>query len=85
MLQVDLDVPDFHIEQFIRQSCSQVGRVTSVRIHRSPCPFALIDMARREQTHELTSRFGGSVFGTCALVHLEPVTNNQFRQSPIAA
>jgi len=85
MLQVDLDVPDFHIEQFIKKSCSEVGRVTSVRIHRSPSPFALIDMARREQTHALTSRFGGSAFGTCALVHLEPVTNRQSSQLRVAA
>ena len=85
MLLVDLDVPDFHIEQFIKQSCSQVGRVTSVKFHRSPCPFALIDMARREQTHELTSRNGGSAFGTCALVHLEPMTNRQSSQSRVAA
>jgi hypothetical protein len=81
MLQVELDVPDFDIEQFIKQCCSRLGRVTSVKIHRSPCPFALIGMARREQARELTSRFGGSAFGTCALIHLEPVTNRQSRRS----
>jgi hypothetical protein len=75
MLQVDLDAPDFAIEQFVGQKCSEVGRVISVTVHRSPSPFALIDMARREQVHELTSRFGGSEFGTQAIVRLEQRMN----------
>jgi hypothetical protein len=78
MLQVDLGVPDFHIEQFIKQSCSKLGPVRLVRIHRSPAPFALIHMATDNQTHELTSRFGGSVFGTCALVHLRQTPDHAF-------
>ena len=71
MLQVDLDIPDLQIEQSIKQNCSQLGSVRLVKIHRSSTPFALIHMATGKQTHELTSRFGGSVFGTCALIHLK--------------
>ena len=71
MLQVDLDAPDFEIARAIEQNCSKIGRVRVVRIQRLPTPFALIHMATSEQTYELTSRFGGSAFGTCALVHLE--------------
>lgn len=73
MLQVDLNAPDFRIEQSIKQNCSKLGRVRLVRIHRSPTPFALIDMASAGQTDELTSRFGGSAFGTRALVHLKQI------------
>lgn len=78
MLQVDLDAPDFEIEQSIRQDCSKIGRVRVITIHRSPIPFALIHMATSEQTYELTSRFGGSAFGTCALVHLKQMRDRTF-------
>ena len=70
MLQVDLNDPDYQIAQFIKVSCLAFGRAKSVKIHRSPVPFALIEMLSREQTFELATRYGGSTFGTCALVHL---------------
>jgi hypothetical protein len=75
MLQVYLDAPDSKIGQFVAQKCCEVGRVISVTIHRSPSPFALIDMATREQVHELTSRIGGSEFGTQAVVRLKQMGN----------
>ena len=75
MLQVNLDAPDFEIEQFVAQRSAEVGRVISVTMHRSPFLLALIDMARWEQAHELASRFGGSGFDTWAIVHLEQVMN----------
>ena len=77
MLQVDLDDPDYEIAQYIKDICSPIGRVTSVKVHRSPVPFALLEMSRREQTYELAARFGGSTFGTCALIHLEQLANGQ--------
>ena len=82
ILQVDLDAPDFAIEQFVAQNCSEIGRVISVTIYRSPSPFALIDMARREQVHELISRFGGSEFGTKAIIHLEQMMNKAILTFP---
>lgn len=71
MLQVDLKEPDHEIGARITKTCSGVGRVASVKVYRSPSPFALIEMSTREQTHELVSKLGGSSFGACALVHLE--------------
>ena len=71
ILQVDLDAPDFQIEQSIKKNCSKLGLVRLVKVHRSPAPFALIHMTTGEQSKELSARFGGSAFGTCALVHLE--------------
>lgn len=71
MLQVDLDGPDHEIEKMVAENCSELGRVTSVKIHRSPSAFALVEMSKREQTYELAAKYGGSAFGTCALVHLE--------------
>lgn len=71
MLQVDLDAPDFQVERSIKKNCSKLGRVRLVKIQRSPAPFALIHMATDKQSDDLSSRFGGSTFGTCALVHLE--------------
>jgi hypothetical protein len=70
-LQVDLKNPDQQIGLVISQNCSEVGRVTSVKVYRSPSPFALIEMSTQEQTHEVASRHGGSSFGSCALIHLE--------------
>lgn len=71
MLQVDLKEPDHQIGLSITKSCAELGRVTSVKVYRSPSPFALIEMSTREQTYELVSKLGGSSFGACALVHLE--------------
>jgi hypothetical protein len=72
MLEVDLDSPDMNVERSITESCSMYGRVTSVKVHREPSPFALIEMSRREQTYEVAAQYGGSAFGTAALVHLAP-------------
>ena len=71
MLKVDLEEPDHEIGLAITRRCSELGRVTSVKVYRSPSPFALIEMSTREQTYELVSELGGSSFGACALVHLE--------------
>ena len=72
MLEVDLDSPDRSVERSITESCSVYGRVASVKVHREPSPFALIEMSRREQTYEVAAQYGGSAFGTAALVHLAP-------------
>lgn len=74
MLEVDLDSPDLNVERSITQSCSVYGRVASVKVHRQPSPFALIEMSKREQTYEVAAQYGGSAFGTSALVHLTPKT-----------
>jgi hypothetical protein len=72
MLEVDLDSPDMVVERAITESCSVYGRVAWVKVHREPSPFALIEMSRREQTFEVAAQYGGSAFGTSALVHLAP-------------
>ena len=72
MLEVDLEGDDILVERSITESCSPYGRVASVKVHRQPSPFAVIEMSRREQTYAVAARFGGSAFGTAALVHLAP-------------
>jgi hypothetical protein len=71
MLEVDLDGTDASVERSVTESCSIYGRVASVKVHRQPTPFALVEMSRREQTYEVASQYGGSAFGTAALVHLK--------------
>ena len=71
MLEVDLNEPDQSIERVVAESCKQFGRVTSVKIHRTPSAFALVEMTTREQTSELAASYGGSAFGTCVLIHLQ--------------
>ena len=72
MLEVDLESNDMVVERSITESCSVYGRVASVKVHRQPSPFALIEMSKREQTYEVAAQYGGSAFGTSALVHLAP-------------
>ena len=72
MLEVDLDDYDPNLEFAIRKQVARIGSVTSVKVHREPSPFALIEMSRREQTYEVAAQYGGSAFGYSALVHLAP-------------
>jgi hypothetical protein len=71
MLTVNLHEHDYQVTRSIRERCARIGQVRSVRVHRSPCAFALIEMMQREDIYELTFKYGGSAFGTCALIHLE--------------
>ena len=71
MLEVDLQAADEFVAQAVTEYCSAYGRVTSVKVHREPSPFALVEMARRDQSFEVAARYGGSTFGTATLVHLK--------------
>ncbi len=71
MLEVDLQVEDPQLGQSVAETCARFGSVRSVKVHRSPSAFALVEMADREQTSELAATYGGSTFGTCALLHLQ--------------
>ena len=71
MLPVNLNDTDRNLRQSIAHRCSETGHVVSVRVHRLPTPFVLVEMSRREESADLAARFGGSTFGTLALVHLE--------------
>lgn len=71
MLEVDLNVSDAILGNIVAESCTRFGRVTSVKVHRTPSPFALVEMTTREQTSDLAATYGGSAFGTCVLIHLE--------------
>jgi hypothetical protein len=73
MLQADLNAHDYHVARAVSEACARFGRISSVRIHRKPAPFALIEVANREHAYELAFRFGGSMFGNCVLIHLEPM------------
>mgnify|MGYP003336443027 FL=1 len=71
MLEVDLNAPDIQVSELVAQTCALFGKVTSVKVHRTPSAFALVEMTTRDQTNELAGRYGGSTFGTCALIHLQ--------------
>ena len=71
MLHVDLKESDQQIGRFITDQCVQFGNVVSVRVVRSLVTFALVQMAHDLQTFEVAGRFGGSVFGIAAVIHLE--------------
>ena len=71
MLQVDLALNDRELQQLVAALCASFGVVRSVKIHRTPTPFALVEMANHMATMEIAAQYGGSAFGTAALVHLE--------------
>ena len=73
MLQADLNANDYRVAHAVTDTCARFGNISSVRVHRKPAPFALVEMASREQAFELAAQFGGSMFGTSVLVHLEPL------------
>ncbi len=70
MLRVNLAASEQQIAGFITGLCVSFGKVMSVKIHRLPLPFALVEMSSPMQTQQLTSRLGDSAFGTVALVRL---------------
>ena len=74
MLEVDLKAADQRVAQLVAENCAQFGRVASVKVHRAPSAFALVEMTTREQTNALASTFGSSTFGNCVLVHLREKT-----------
>ncbi len=71
MLEVNLQVDDPQLGQSVAETCARFGAVKSVKVHRSPSAFALVEMQSREQTTEVAATYGGSTFGTCALIHLQ--------------
>ena len=71
MLQVDLRQSDQQISRFIADQCVQFGNVLSVKVVRSAVTYALVQMAHELQTLEVAGRFGESVFGAEAVIHLE--------------
>jgi hypothetical protein len=73
MLKVDLGTHDYALAGAVAQECTRIGPVKSVRVHRDPAPFALIEMVRREHAYEVAFQFGGSMFGNSVLIHLEPM------------
>ena len=74
MLEVDLQIEDPKLGETVAETCARFGSVKSVKVHRSPSAFALVEMMSREQTSELAATYGGSTFGTCALIHLQQKT-----------
>ena len=71
MVEVDLNKSDRELTQFITIRCSSFGTVRSVKLERKPTPFALVEMSTHLEMLELAAEFGGTAFGTSALIHLE--------------
>jgi len=71
MLQVDLKQTAQELSRLITVRCSAFGKVKSVQIHRSPKPFALVEMATRYEALELAAHYERTAFGTCVLLYLE--------------
>lgn len=70
-MQVDLKKTDQELVQIVIARCSSLGVVKTVKVHRNPSAFTLVEMANRDQALELAGQYGGSGFGNNALIHLE--------------
>ena len=71
MLQIDLTKTDLELDRLITACCSVAGNVKSVKIHRRPTPFALVEMSTHDETCSLAKQYGRPSFGQCVLVHLK--------------
>jgi hypothetical protein len=71
VLPVDLKKTDRELSLDIQSRCGDFGLVKSVKIHRDPTPFAMVEMGSHYQALELAGQYGGSMFGTSVLVHLD--------------
>ncbi len=71
MLHIDLTMSDREVSLFVAVHCAELGTVKSVKIHRQPKPFALVDMATHDESQRLAAQTGRPAFGTCVLFHLE--------------
>jgi len=71
MLEVNLAHADAELQQFITNTCSEIGQVMSVTVYRLPHPFALIEMSRRSESADLAEGLRGSNFGICMRVRLK--------------
>jgi hypothetical protein len=72
MLQIDLHMSDCELSLVIAAHCALAGTVRSVKIHRQPKPFALVDMATQDETLALAAQNGRPAFGNSVLFPLEP-------------
>ena len=82
VLEVDLSKTDRELTQFITMRCSNFGTVRSVKLERKPTPFALVEMSTHLEMLELAAEFGGTAFGTAALIHLEQRSKQMSRGQP---
>ena len=70
-LQVNLATPDQELCLQIVTHCSQFGEVKVIKLHRTPKPFALVEMATSDQAVKLAARYKREPFDNCVLIYLE--------------
>ena len=70
-MELDLKNSDSLVELVLTKRCSKNGAVATVEVHRDPCPFALVEILRRDHTEQVASNYEGPIFGNAALIRLE--------------
>jgi RNA recognition motif. (a.k.a. RRM, RBD, or RNP domain) len=71
MLQVNLETPDQELCLQIVTHCSQFGEVKVIKLHRTPKPFALVEMVTNDQAVKLAAHYKRTPFDDCVLIYLE--------------
>ena len=71
MLQVNLETPDQELCLQIVTHCSQFGEVKVIKLHRTPKPFALVEMVTNDQAVKLAAHYKRTPFDNCVLIYLE--------------
>jgi hypothetical protein len=71
MIFVDFKRTDQELSQDISNQCSEFGVVNSVKIHRGPKQFAIVEMATHEAALNLSAHFRRTSIGNGVLIYLE--------------
>ena len=69
-MRVDLTKCDREISQIVFARCSSSSIVRSVKIHRQPRPFALVELSNQQEANKLGAQYGRSPINDCVLIYL---------------
>ena len=70
-MELDLKNSDRLVKLVLAKRCSENGAVAAVEVQRDPCPFALVEMLRPDDTEQVAGDYERSLFGNAALIRLE--------------
>ena len=67
---VDLTKCDRELCQLVFARCSSSSVVRSVKIHRHPRPFALVELSNQHEANKLGAQHGRPPINDCVLIYL---------------
>jgi hypothetical protein len=68
---VDMTRCDREISQLIFERCASSSIVRSVKIHRHPRPFALVELSNQHEASKLGAQYRRPPINDCVLIYLK--------------